>query len=64
MDLEIVIVSEVRQGKTDITRYHFHGESNKMMQMVIYKTEIGSQTQKTSLWLSKGIAAVVERGSR
>ena len=56
MDLEIVILSEISQ--TDKDKYHmillicgiFKNDRN----VLIYKTEIDSQTQKTNLWLPKG----------
>ena len=33
MDLEIIILSEVGQRKTNIIRYHLYVESKKMIQM-------------------------------
>ena len=53
INLETIILSEVRQRKTNI--YHldvkpFKNDTNKL----IYKTETGSQTQETNLWLQKG----------
>ena len=53
MDLEIIILSEVRQRKTSILQYHM--ESKKMIQMSLFlRTEIVSQTWKTNLRLPKG----------
>ena len=56
MDLEIIILSEISQAEKD--KYQmispiygiFKNDTNEL----IYKTEIGSQTQKTNLWLPKG----------
>ena len=36
MDLEIIILSEVRQRKTNIKRYHLYVESKKMIQMNLF----------------------------
>ena len=51
-DLEIAILSEVHQRKTQII-YHLGAESKKKMltNEPIYKTEIESQMQKKNLWL-------------
>ena len=57
MDLEIIILSEVCQKEKD--KYHvislicgiLKHDTNKL----IYKTEIHSHTDKTTLWLPKGI---------
>ena len=39
MDLEIIIVNEVSQRKTNITWYHLHVKSNKNdIKELIYKT--------------------------
>ena len=56
MDLEIIILSEISQAEKD--KYQmispiygiFKNDTNEL----IYKTEIGSQTQKTNLCLPKG----------
>ena len=56
MDLEIIILSEVRQRKTNIIWYHFYVESKKMIQMNLFTKQIDSQSLKTNLWLPKGIA--------
>ena len=40
MDLEIIILSEVSQRKTNILRYHLKDDTNE----IIYKTETDSQT--------------------
>ena len=59
MDPEIIILSEVRQTEKD--KYHMmllicgtlkKNDTNEL----IYKTETDSQTQKTEVWLPKGIA--------
>ena len=55
MDLDIIILSEVRQTEKD--KYHrisficriFKNDTNEF----IYKTETDSQTQKIHLWLPK-----------
>ena len=45
MDLEIIILSEVSQTKTNVIWYHLYVESKKKdMNELIYKTEIDSQT--------------------
>ena len=45
MDLEIIILSEVSQTKTNILRYHLYVESKKSdTNELIYKTEIEPQT--------------------
>ena len=36
MDLEIIILSEVRQRKTNIIWYHLYVESKKMIQMNLF----------------------------
>ena len=44
MGLEIVILSEVRQRKTNIIRYHLYVESKKKgTNELIYKTEVESR---------------------
>ena len=57
MDLEILILSEVRQRKTN-TAYHLYVESKKIMNLKAnvssYRAERDSQTYKTNFWLSKG----------
>ena len=54
MDLEIIILSEVSQRKTN-TIYHLYVESKKNdTNELIYKTETNSQISKTNLWLPKG----------
>ena len=55
MDLEIIIFSEASQTKSNIICY-LHVDSKKWYKWTMYKTEIDSQTQKTNLWLPKGIA--------
>ena len=45
MDLEIIILSEVSQRKTNNIWYHLHVESKKNdTNELTYKTEIDSQT--------------------
>ena len=53
MDLEIIILSEVKSDRKrqiyDITyMWNLKNDTNNL----IYKTEKDSQTQKTNLWLS------------
>ena len=41
LDLEIIILSEVRQRKINIIWYHLHAESKKLYKRIyIYKTDI------------------------
>ena len=55
MDLEIIVLSEVRQRKTNIIWYHLYVESKENeSNELIYKTETDSQTLKTNLCLPKG----------
>ena len=45
MDLEMIMLSEVSQTKTNITLYHLYVESKKNdTNELVYKTEIDSQT--------------------
>ena len=52
-DLEIIILSEVSQIKTNIIQYYiaYMWNLKKNTNELIYKTELGSKTQKTNLWL-------------
>ena len=51
MDLEIIILSEVRQRKTNIIWYHLCVESNKNdTKEPIYKTETNTPISKPILW--------------
>ena len=61
MDLEIIILSEVRERQIpyDIT-YMWNLKKNDTNE-VIYKTETDSQTQKTNLRLPKGERGCGER---
>ena len=60
-DLEIIILSEVRQWKTNIILYYLDVESLKRMQMNYLKTEIDSQTLK-NLWSPKMTGGGVQDG--
>ena len=52
MDLEIVILSEIRHRKTNIIQYHVYEESKNMgINKLIYKSEVESRMKKTNLWL-------------
>ena len=54
MDLEIIILSQVRQWKTNIVGYHLHVESLKRIQInLVAEQKQTSQTLK-NLWLPKG----------
>ena len=33
MNLQIILISEVRERKTNVTQYHFYMESKKMIQV-------------------------------
>ena len=47
MDLEFIILSEVKQRKTNIICYHLYVECKKNdTHKLIYKTETDSQTEK------------------
>ena len=50
MDLEIIILS---QTKTNICHIYVKSKNNDTNEP-LYKTETGSQTWKTNLWLPKG----------
>ena len=56
MDLEIIILSEVRQRKTNIIWYYLYVESNKKNDTneLIYKTETDSQISKSNLQYQRG----------
>ena len=55
MNLEIIILSEVSQGKTTIIWNHYYVESNKNdTKELIYKTETDSWISNSNLWLPKG----------
>ena len=43
MDLEIVLLSEVRQRKTHIMCYHLYVKSKKMVQINLFTIQKGSQ---------------------
>ena len=61
MDLEIIILSEVRQRKTIII-YHLYVESKKNdTNQLIYKTETDSWTSKTHFQLPKGNMVVRDK---
>ena len=51
MGLEIIILSEISQRKTNITyMWNLKYDTNEL----IYQRETDSQTWKTNLWLPKG----------
>ena len=39
MDLEMIILSEVSQTKTNVMQYHLHEDSEKMILMNLFKIE-------------------------
>ena len=53
MDLDIIILSEVSQEKTNTTWYYLYMESKYEANKLIYETETGSQTYRTDLWLPR-----------
>ena len=55
MDLDIVLLSEVRQRKISCdTAYMWNLKKNKGTNELIYKTEIEVQMQKANLWIWGG----------
>ena len=54
MNLEMIILSEIRQRKTNVTYICDLKKKKKDTNELIYKTETDSQTSKTNLWLTKG----------
>ena len=62
MDMEIIMLSEVRHRKTNITWYHSYVESNKNnTQKIIYKIETNSQVFEIKLRVTKGETVGGER---
>ena len=57
MDLENLILSEVRQRKTSITRYHLCVETKRLIQ-------INSSEKEENLWLAKYSGWPSQQGSR
>ena len=59
MDIEMIVLSEICQKKKDKYMISLTGGIyNSDIHVLIYKTEINSQTQKTSLQLSNVKGAV------
>ena len=54
MDLDIVILGEVSQRKTNIIDITYMWNLKNDTNELIYKRETDSQTQKTNIWLPKG----------
>ena len=54
MDLEIIILNEVKSDKDKYMILLMCGTLENDISKLIYKTEIDSQTQKTNLWLPMG----------
>ena len=52
MDLKVIILSEVSQTEKD--KYHMWNLKNDTNEL-IYKKETDLKTEKTNLWLPKGI---------
>ena len=58
MDLEIVILREVKSDRErQIPYITYMWKLKNSTNELTYKTEIDSQTQKTNLWLPKGMGA-------
>ena len=53
MDLDIIILSEVRQRKSNIKYLYMESTKNDTKEL-IYKTEINSQISNSNLQLQKG----------
>ena len=53
IDLEIIILSEVSQRKTNIIRHYLHVESKKMIQMNLFTIQKQTHRQKINFWLPK-----------
>ena len=53
MDIEIIILREVSQKKTNTIWYPLYMESKYEAKKLIYETETGSQTYRTDLWLPR-----------
>ena len=53
MDLENLMLSEIRQRKTNIVYITYMCSLKNNINECTYKTKIDSQIQKTNLWLSK-----------
>ena len=53
MDLDIIILSEVRQRKSNIKYLYMESTKNDTEEL-IYKTEINSQISNSNLQLQKG----------
>ena len=53
VDLEIIILREVKERQIDNIVYMCNVKNNDTNEL-IYKRETDSQTQKTNLWLPKG----------
>ena len=54
MDLEIIILSEVRERQIILYDIRYMWNLKYDTNELIYKTEIESQTKKINLWLPKG----------
>ena len=54
MDLEIIILSEISQRKTNIIWYHIYVESKKMIQWTYIQNRNRPTDIKSNLWLPKG----------
>ena len=53
MDLEIIILSEISQRKTNIIWYHIYVESKKMIQWTYIQHRNRPTDIKSNLWLPK-----------
>ena len=54
MDLEITILSEVSQTKTDVTWYHLYVESEKLIQTNLLIKQKQTHKHRKQTWRSKG----------
>ena len=52
MDLEIIILSEVRERQ--ISRYHLYVESKKMIQMNLFTKQIQTHKHRKQIMVTKG----------
>ena len=63
MDLEIILLNEVNQGKTNIIWHCFSVKSEKIQMNLFTKKKINWPTEmKNKLWLPKGKGGEVKLG--
>ena len=61
MDLEIIILSEISQSKTNIIWYHLYVESKKKVQMNLFTKQKETHRQENKLMVTKGDSRAGER---